>query len=98
MANAECEEHTTEWLLLRFLEFIEDFRRGFRTDGNRVADINSALGIACRIEASRIERRDVFHRQFVEVGHVAHQAGFQHLVDDLFTQAVDVHASAAYPV
>ena len=75
-----------------------NFRRGFRANGNGVARLDAALGVGRRIEASRVERGDVFDAQLVEIAYVAHEPGFEHLVDDFLAQAIDVHAAAAYPV
>ena len=98
MANAQGEQHAAKRLLLRFLQLIVNFRRGFRADGNGVACLDAALGVGRRIEASRVERGDVFDAQLVEIAYVAHEPGFEHLVDDFLAQAVDIHAAAAYPV
>ena len=98
MANAEGEQYAAKRLLLRFFQLIVNFRRGFRAHGNGVARLDAALGVGCRIEATCVERGDVFDAQLVEIAHVAHEPGFEHLVDDFLAQAVDIHAAAAYPV
>ena len=75
-----------------------NFRRGFRAHGNGVARLDAALGVGCRIEATCVERGDIFDAQLVEIAHVAHEPGFEHLVDDFLAQAVDIHAASAYPM
>ncbi len=71
-----------------FLGRLDAYRNGSVT----LLDALFAVGLA---GAARVQSGDVVDRELVEVRDIVDQAGGDHLVDDLVTQAVNVHAAAA---
>ena len=98
MADTQGKQHTTERLALGLVKLGDNLLGRLETNRNGVALLNALFAVGARVHAARVQAGDVIDRKLVEVGDVVDQAGSDHLVDDLVTQAVNVHAAAAHPV